>query len=208
MAAKSGRVGGIYKQSIITSTFVNQASTLQADNKTVIITDTTKVGFVRDLSLFTVKKGGTTITAPYEIHFDRIIFREAQSSGVWTISGTYAELEQIGGGYEWSIDLKHNVQDKSAFGDSWETKLSGIVSWSASAKRRWIDDNYIDIVDNGLPIIVRLFTDIDTFESYVGYGQIDGIKKGDKVDGIVDAEISFAGDGSLIWCNYSLVDIP
>lgn len=208
MSAKSGIVGAIYKQSSTTTTFTSEAATLQVDNKTVIIDDLLHAGFVRDASLFTVYKNGSAVTTPYEIHFDRVIFNEAVSSGTWTISGTYAELESIGGAYEWSVDVKHSVQDKTAFGDTWEQKLKGLLGWTASAKRHWIDDDYIAIASAGLPIIIRLFTDIDTYDSYVGYGQIDGIKQGTKVDGITDGEISFSGSGRLIWSTVAPVDIP
>lgn len=207
MAAKSGIVGGIYKQSDSADTFTAEAATLQADNKTVIIDDDSYVGFIKDPSLFIVYIGGVEVTASYEIHFDRVIFNEAQGAGTYTITGTYCELEQIGGAYEWSLDIKANIQDKTEFGDTWEQKLKGLLGWSASAKKHYIDDDYIDIVETGMSIIVRLFTDIDTLESYVCYGHIDGIKAGSKVDGITDGEISFSGDGQIIWCTYDLVEI-
>jgi hypothetical protein len=209
MAAKSGIVGSIYKESSTTATFTAEESTLSADNKSVVIDDDTLTGFVRDASLFTVYYDEVEVTEPYEIHFDRIIFLEerAEAGDLWTISGTYAELEKIGGAYEWNIDIKHNVQDKTEFGDTWEQKLPGILGWSASAKRHYIEADWIDFVEDGLPIIIRLFTDIDTYDSFVGYGQIDGIKAGNKVDGITDAEISFSGDGSVIWCDKDLVEI-
>lgn len=208
MAVNSGIVGAVYKQSSTTDTFTTEASTLQADNKSVIIDDDSYVGFVRDHTLFTVYKDASPVTADYEIHFDRVIFKETQTAGTWTISGTYCELEQVGGAYDWSLDTKHNVQDKTEFGDTWEQKIKGLLGWSSNAKRHYIDDDYIDIVDNGVPIILRLFTDIDNYEGYVMYGQIDGIKAGDKVDGITDGEISFSGDGTVLWLDYDLIDIP
>jgi len=207
MSAKSGVVGAVYKQSSTTDTFTGEDATLQADNKTLIIDDLTLAGFVRDASLFTVYLDGSEVTAPYEIHFDRIIFNEEQETGTWTIDGTYAELETVGGAYEWGVDLKHAVQDATSFGDTWEQKLKGLLGWTASAKRHWIDDDYISIAEAGLPIILRLFTDSDTYDSYIGYGQIDGIKNGDKIDGITDGEISFSGSGSLIWSTVTPVEI-
>lgn len=208
MASKSGILGAIYKQSSTTDTFTTEASTLQADNKSVIIDDDSYVGFVRDPSLFTVYKNAVEVTDNYEIHFDRIIFNEAQTAGTWTISGTYAELEQIGGAYEWGIDIKANIQDTTEFTDTWESKIKGLLNWSASAKRHYIDDDYIDIVDNGDPIIVRFFTDIDNLEGYVCYGQIDGIKAGTKIDGITDGEIALSGSGQVLWLTYDLVSVP
>lgn len=207
MGAKSGVVGAMYKQSTTTDTFTVQAATLQADDKSLIIDDDSYVGFIKNSSLFTVYKGGVEVTAPYEIHFDRVIFNESQGAGVYTISGSFCELEQIGGCFEWGIDIKHNVQDNTAFGDTWEQKLKGMLGWTASAKRHWIDYEYISIVGDGFPIVVRLFTDIDSLEGYVCYGQIDGIKAGNKNDGVTDSEISFSGDGQVFWCTYALVEI-
>ena len=208
MASKSGIVGAIYKQSSTTDTFTTEASTLQADNKSVIIDDDSYVGFVRDSSLFTVYKDAAPVTANYEIHFDRVVFNEVQTAGTWTISGTYCELEQIGGAYEWNIDIKANINDQTEFTDTWESKIKGVLGWSASAKRHYIDDDYIDIVDDGDPVVIRLFSDIDTLDSYVCYGQIDSIKAGDKIEGITDGEISLSGSGRVLWLTYDLVDIP
>lgn len=211
MSAKSGIVGAIYKQSAVTTTFTAEAATLQADNKTVLLTGKTHIGLVRNPSLIHVYKGGSEITqiaSPYEIHFDRIIFREAQTSGTWTISGTYAELIAVGGAYEWSVDVKKSVQDITEFGNTWEQKINGLNGWSASAKRHYIDDDYISEIETGTSVIVRLFTDIDTYDSYLGYGILEGLKNADKVDGITDGEISFSGDGTLIWCTEALIDIP
>ena len=208
MGVNSGIVGAIYKQSSTTDTFTTEAATLQADNKSVIIDDDSYVGFVRDKTLFTVYKDAAPVTADYEIHFDRVIFKEAQTAGTWTISGTYAELEQIGGAYEWGLDIKQSVQDKTEFGDSGEQNLKGLLGWTASAKRHYIDDDYIDIIDDGVPIIFRMFTDVDNYEGYIGYGQIDGFKAGTKVDGITDGEINVSGDGHIIWMDYDLVTIP
>lgn len=211
MAAKSGVVGGIYKQSSTTDTFTDEAATMQADNKTLIIDDLLFQGFVRNIALFTIENDSGAIDpieSPFEINFDRIIFLEEQSPDTnWLISGTYAELEQIGGAYEWSLDMKHSVQDVTAWPSKWEEKIKSVLGWTAGAKRHYIDDDYISIAEAGLPVIIRLFTDIDEFDSYVGYGQIEGIKPADKVEGVTDGEITFSGDGHLIWCTDELVNI-
>jgi hypothetical protein len=197
MSVYSGIVGAIYKESSTTHTFTDEASTLGADSRTVSINNTAKAGFKKDASLFTVKKNGSPVTSKYEICFDCVVFAADQTAGTWTISGTYSELENIGGTYEWGVDIKQSVQDDTSFGDAWESKVKGILGWSGSAKRHWIDEDYIAIVEAGAPLLFRFYVDTVSHDSFVGYGHVDGLKQGTKVDGITDGEISFSGDGRL-----------
>jgi hypothetical protein len=200
--ATSGIVGALYKQSATTHAFVTQASTLQADNKTVVINSSAYAGFVRDASLFTVYKGGVSQTGRYTIHFDRIIFEEAQTAGVWTISGTYAELTQYGACYEWSVDIKEKINSYVAFGGSgWESKVKGVKGWTASAKHYEILDEITASQDSDT--IVRFYTDIDTHDSLVGYVKKSGLKVSDKAEGIAEQEVNFEGSQGLIFCSYA-----
>lgn len=197
MAVYSGVVGAIYKQGTTPTTFTGQACTLQADNRTVRINDTTKVNFKKDKTLFKVYKGGIEQTIPYEICFDCVIFKQDLTAGVYTMDGTFMNMVQIGGSYEWGVDIKQSVQDCTQFGDTWEKKLKGLLGWSGSAKSHYIDEDYIDVMDNGTPLLFRFYVDTVSHDSYVAYGHIDGYKAGTKVDGITDGEISFSGDGHL-----------
>lgn len=198
MALYSGIVGAIYKESSTTHAFTGEACTLQADNRTVKINDTAKAGFKKDSTLFKVYKNAAEITTiPYEICFDCVIFKADLTAGTYTIDGTYSELEQVGGAYEWNIDIKQAVQDCTQFGDTWEQKLKGLLGWSGSAKSHYVDVDYITIVEAGEQLLFRFYVDTVSHDSYVAYGHIDGLKPGTKVDGITDGEISFSGDGHL-----------
>lgn len=202
MATYSGIVGQIYKQDYDnTLTFTDEASTLQADNRTVIIDNALYKSFRNDKSLFTIKKDAGVITDDFDLYIDRVIFKTPQTAGVWTISGTYAELEAIGGCYEWSVDTKHNINDKTVFGENWKTNKEGLREWTAGAKRYFIDDDTYISTDN---FIIRLFYDIDNTKSLYGLAKVSDLKKGNKVDGITEEEIEFSGQGLLIMADWAL----
>lgn len=205
MSSKSGIVGVLYRcNGDETDTFSDEAATLQADLRTVIIDTDTYKSFVHDKDLFTIKKDGGEITADYNLYVDRVIFREEQAAGTWTISGTYQELEQVGGCYDWSIDIKHDPQDDTEFTDTWEQLVAGILSWNASAKRHWIDDEFF----TKDPIMLKLFWDIDNYKSWLGIAKITDIKDGHNVKGITDGEIAFKGIGLLIQADWANPTIP
>lgn len=211
MSSYSGIVGQIYKQNYdTTNTFTDAAATLQADNRTVIIDSNTYKSFKNDKILFTIKKDGGAITTPYDLYLDRIVFNKEQTAGTWTISGTYCNLEAIGGCFEWGIMQKHLINKKNVFGDTWKSSIKGLREWSCNAKRYWIDD---DIFLNGSSelstdlFIVRLFVNIDDTKSFYGLAKITDWKKGDKVEGITEAEITFEGQGLLIWYEGALPSI-
>ena len=201
MSSKSGILGALYRcNSETTDTFTDEASTLQADSRTVIIDTDTYKSFVNDKALFTIKKDAVEVTADYDLFVDRVIFREEQAAGTWTISGTYQELEQVGGCYEWSIDIKHAPVDDTEFTDTWEVIVAGVLNWTASAKRHWIDDEFLTTD----PIMLKLFHDIDNYKSWLGLAKITDIKDGDTIKGITDSEVSFKGIGLIIqadWAN-------
>lgn len=202
MSAKAGIVGAIYKQDdASTNTFTDQASTLQSDNRTVIINSDLYKSFKNDKSLFTIKKNGGAITDDYDLYLDRVVFKQEQTSGTWTISGTFIDLELAGGCYEWNIDIKHDVQDDTEFTDKWKVSLPGLLSWVVTAKRRHINEDFFNANTN---FILRLFWDIDNTESWYGLAKMTDIKNGDKIDGVTDGEISFEGIGLVIKADWAL----
>jgi len=205
MSAKSGVLGQFYIQdNSTTDTFSDEASTLQADNRTVIINDATYKSFKNDKSLFTIKKDAVEVTAPYDLYLDRVIFKTEQAAGTWTISGTYTELEIVGGCYEWSIDMKNGVNDNTAFGDTWESDKEGILNWIVTAKRHWCDNEFFD---NTINYVIRLFWDIDNLKSWYGLAKFTDIKDGQKVKGMTESDVTLKGQGLLIQTSHALPSI-
>lgn len=205
MGAKSGVVGAFYIQAATVNTFTTEACTLQTDKRTLKINDTTKIMFKNDITLFTVYKDAIAMNVPFEIEIDCIVFADEQDdTATYTLSGTYSDLTQKGGFFEWSLDVKNKINDVTDFASAgFEKKISGVKSFTASAKRYFVDDDFVDQMDGTL-VITRFFTDIDSFESFVGYTHITGEKIGQKVSGIAESEISFDGHGKLIYCNIEL----
>lgn len=195
----SGLVGAMYMQSSPAASFSNKACTLQNDNKTLIIDDETLWILLKDKTQFSAKKDGVLITTDFDIEIGRLVFKNIISGGTtYTISGKYVPTVQVGGCYEWGLDVKMNLNDKTAFGDEWEQKEKGVCSWTGNFKSYWVDDTMFDVIkDDTLPIIWRFFTDIDNWNCWIGHGHLDGLKHSNKVSGLVEEEGNITGDGKI-----------
>ena len=103
---------------------------------------------------------------------------------------------------EWSLDIKQSVQDVTAFGDTWEQKIKGLLGASGSLE---------GICDTGdttgqfllfnttmlTTVTVTLKLYVTSTKYYTATAYIDGIKIGNKVDGVAEVEFSFVVDGSI-----------
>jgi hypothetical protein len=103
---------------------------------------------------------------------------------------------------EWSLDIKQSVQDKTAFGDTWEGKLKGLLGASGSLK------GILDTGDtNGqylmynttllTTVTVTLLLYCTSTKYYTATAYLDGLKVSNKVDGKAEAEYSFVVDGAI-----------
>lgn len=193
----SGLVGAMYIASSPAVGFY-EACTLQADGKTLIIDNTVVWIMAKDKSKLVPEVDGVAITVDYEIEIGRLVFKSSIAGGtLYKLSGEYIPTTQVGGIYEWGLDTKINLNDKTTFGDEWEQKEKGVSSWSASFKSYWVDESMFGVTGNTLPIIWRFFTDIDNWNCWIGYGHLDGLKQANKVTGLMEEEGSITGDGKI-----------
>ena len=103
---------------------------------------------------------------------------------------------------EWSLDLKHAVQDQTGFTETWESKLKGLLGGSGSFKGSF---DYADT--NGQKALHTAFlattsVALKLYYSSTGYYDmlafINGVKPANKVDGKVEIEYGFDITGSVI----------
>lgn len=102
---------------------------------------------------------------------------------------------------EWSIDIKHNVQDQTGFTETWESKLKGLLGATGSFK------GLLDYADTAGQVAlhsamlgtttVALKLYIDTTQYYSLTAFLDGLKSSNKVDGKVEVEYSFVVTGAV-----------
>jgi hypothetical protein len=200
MAVKTGLVGGIYNwDSAAGTTFTGEAATLSADGKSLQIDDLTKGLFKPDKTLFVVKKGGTSIGVNFELAPGKILFNEVQTAGTWTIDGTHVDVAQIGGCFEWSVDIKMVVQDYVAFGDTWVNKAPMVKGWSGSVKKYWASKT-LSITDTERVLcLFKFYTDLTNHQCWVGYGYVNSSKITASADKLTEEDLGIDGCSGLFY---------
>jgi len=107
---------------------------------------------------------------------------------------------------EWSLDVKHNVQDKTAFADTWEQKLNGLRGATGSFKGQFNADSSAgdltgqkllsDAALAGTSVALKLY--YSTIGYYtIGVAFLSGMKVGNKVDGVCEIEFTFTVSGTV-----------
>ena len=103
---------------------------------------------------------------------------------------------------EWSLDIKHNVQDQTGFTETWESKLKGLLGSTGSLKAVF---DYADTngqvalhtaMLNGTSIALKLYYSATGYYN-IAAAFLDGIKSSNKVDGKVETEYSFVVNGAV-----------
>jgi hypothetical protein len=103
---------------------------------------------------------------------------------------------------EWSLDIKQSVQDVTAFSDTWEQKIKGLLGASGSLK------GICDVGDtNGqyllynttllTTVTVTLLLYVSSTKYYTATALVDGMKISNKVDGVAEVEFSFVVDDAI-----------
>ena len=175
-------------------TFSDEAATLGVDNKTLTLTDTTYKYW--DKTTLVVEKDAVALdSSSYSIHIGVVTFNQEQTAGTYTISGSYYDIEQCGGFFEYSIDAKMTLIDSTEFGDSWVNYEPGLLSWSAESKKFWIDEVLFE--DLGAEIIVVFYLDTTTTLVYEGFAILEKDSITADVNKLIEESISFKGNGIL-----------
>ena len=101
----------------------------------------------------------------------------------------------------WTLNETANVIDDTELADAWKTKKPGTKEWSGSVDVFWDETDTLGqgALDTGVEVTLNLYPEgditADTF--YTGLAIITGINRSAAIDGMVEAAITFEGNGAL-----------
>jgi len=107
---------------------------------------------------------------------------------------TYYTVEQVGGFFNWTLDIVGEALETTAFGDEGHRAyIAGIQGWSGSADRHYLTD--VDMSAYvGSRYIVRFYMKTTaTAYRYEGWAYVTGMHLTTPVDGLVAEPIDFQG---------------
>lgn len=102
---------------------------------------------------------------------------------------------------EFTLDVSRDTVETQSFGDTWKEMTTTLASWSGTFRGRWdmTDTNgqaaLQSALTGGTSVSLSLLTAAS--KTYSGTAFITAISTGAAVDGVVEADFSFAGSGSL-----------
>lgn len=110
----------------------------------------------------------------------------------------YMTLQAVGNMFDWSLDLKINTVDATAFQDQFATKLSSIRSWSATATGYHVSSFWYDAFASTpqAEFYVVFYPDVAATERFVGAATID-VMTDVKKDAAVTEKMTVNGTGAL-----------
>ncbi len=103
---------------------------------------------------------------------------------------------------EWSLDIKHNVQDDTEFTDTWESKLKGLLGASGSFKGSfdYADTNGQVALHTAMlgttSIALKLYYSTSNYYN-IAAAFLTDLKSSNKVDGKVEVEYGFVVNGAV-----------
>ena len=215
MGTLTGRYGDIY---LPTGT----GTTTNCQPETVAFVS--GVGFTTyrdiEISKITTDVEGTTLIHDWSyITIGRIYINSAPTGNryVWYRYYTAdSDLVEIGGFYEWSLDINYDIHDATHLTSTPATAKSYILGhhdWSGSASKYWIDSEVIqdyletgDELDNA-PFIIRLYAHDQTsqYMYWSGLCNITGMNPTVPTSGVITGTINFQGL-SQNHCKLNLID--
>ena len=201
MAAVAGKVGAVYMQTSDASVaFTTEATTDSGDNKTFYITDRDKAYWDKTNGV-TVYVDGVETTSGFSVEYagGYVVFDEAETDPV-TVTGKYYTVSQVGGFYNWSLDINVDVADVTTYAsDGWKENLPTVHDFAVSAEAYWADDTFLDRLSE--EVILALYVDSSASNKYryEGFAHISSDSVSDPADGIVEDSIEFTGNQELYY---------
>lgn len=102
---------------------------------------------------------------------------------------------------DWAIDESGETADDSSMGDTARTHLATMTSWTGSVSCWWddTDTNGQDSLAVGDSVTLNVYPEGDTVgdNEYSGTATVTGISRRAALDGVVEAEFTFQGNGAL-----------
>lgn len=149
--------------------------------------------------------GATWSTVPatdYTVAYvgGEVTFTTARPSGAQIrVSGAYYNVTQVGGFFEWSLDIERQVEDATTFeSNGWSEGLPTLLSASGSASRYWATSNeFFSLL--GQEVILVLYVDKTSNKRYEGYFRITTQSVETAVDSLIEESLDFQLTGELYY---------
>lgn len=205
--AVSGAVGAIYKAAGTATAFSQKPMTNSGDNKRYFVTDRT-VCYWDDKTPVTVEKstdGGTswtTVTTGFEIEHagGYVAFAADQGTATFRVSGKSLVISQIGGGFNWTLDIERETIDATTFDSGgWREFVHGLGGFSGSFEKYWLNGEIFSELGNEQLILILYVNAGPSKIRYEGYGILNTDSIETPVDGLVSESIDFQGDGKIFY---------
>jgi hypothetical protein len=198
--ATPGKVGRVLIQTTDAAIdFINEATTANVAKTRYTVNDANKKYWDRNTPV-TVKKDGVTITTGFHIEHPGgvVVFAEALTVEVITVTGKYVEVEQLAGFFNWSLSVNNKTLDTTCFeSGEWEEFILATKNFTATAEKFWASDaNFSDRM--GSEVIVVLYADFGTAKTrFEGYAVINTSAVNVPVDGLVNDRLDFTGKNGI-----------
>jgi hypothetical protein len=198
--ATPGKAGRVLIQSTDAAVvFADEATTANAGKTRYTITDNAKRYWDKNTAV-AVEVDGVLVTEGYSIEYPGgvVVFDEALTVEVVTVSGAYVEVEQLAGFFNWSLSVNNKTIDTTCFeSGEWDEFILATKNFNVSAEKFWASDaNFSDRM--GSEVIVVLYTDFGTAKTrFEGYATIQTSAVNVPVDGLVNDQLQFVGKNGI-----------
>jgi hypothetical protein len=129
----------------------------------------------------------------------RIIFTSV-ATGI-TIDCDYYGLAEIGGGFNWSLDVSNNLAESPTFGKEWMKRVPGLRDWNLTFDRYWSNNGFASLYERGgEDIFMVAYSDISVgggTKRYEGKGKLDTMGVSAPSEELIEQSLTFMGEGTL-----------
>jgi hypothetical protein len=203
--AINGYLGAVYVKSAATSTaFVDLPMTVQADNKTCIINDSTKRYW--DTSQPVVVETSTdgidwAVATGYTVQHcgGRIIFNTALTAGTQVqVSASAYTVTEVASMYNWELEIEQEQEETTGFGSGWTELTPTLRTFTGSCEWYLADGRFSQYVGDKEYVFV-LYVNENSNKRYEFYGILTNSNIEVPVDGIVTESLDFSGKGQVYY---------
>lgn len=207
--AISGTLGALHKQTDAAAVaFTDEATTGNVARTRYTITNTTKRYWDKTAAVTVkvddglgggpvVQTTGFTLEHPGGV----VVFEVARAVGdTVTVSGSYVAVTQVGGVFNWSLDLEHDTAEVTTFASAgWKEFLATIKGFTGSAEAYWDSGGLFDSLGDDLILVFYVDATAGSLLRYEGYGIINGLNPEAAVDDVVSEGVEIQGNGPLYY---------
>jgi hypothetical protein len=198
--ALSGKLAAVYAQTDDAAIAITkEATTEDATGLRYQITNAAK-RYLDPATAVLVYVNNVLVTTGYTIEYaGGVVVFETDPANTVTVSGAYLQLEQVGGFFNWSLDISAEPLPTNAFGDSWESCIMGIFGFSGSAEMYWGDERFFSLLGQRQLLVLYTDTTVGNEDRYECYAYISGDGVTVYMSDVVKETIKFKGDNGVYY---------